>query len=112
MSALMTVTSHIGGKNATVAIHPDRIEWERKGRVTATRALGGALLTGSLRKGGSTEMMPIRAITSVTTKKDGLTQWAVCVIAPGNTLDMRVSKNEAEGIKALLLQLMAESHTT
>lgn len=27
MSALLTVTSHIGGKNATVAIYPDRIEW-------------------------------------------------------------------------------------
>lgn len=109
MSALMTVTSHIGGKNATVEIHPDRIEWERKGRVTATRVLTGAALVGKGRKGGSTEMMPIRAITSVTTKKDGLTQWAVSVIAPGNTLDMRVSKEEAETIKGLLLRLMAEA---
>ena len=109
MSALMTVTSHIGGKNATVAIYPDRIEWERKGRVTATRLMTGAALVGKARKGGSTEMMPIRAITSVTTKKDGLTQWAVQVIAPGNTLDMRVSKDEAEQIKRTLLQLMAQT---
>lgn len=111
MSALMTVTSHIGGKNATVAIYPDRIEWDRKGRITATRALGGALLTGSLRKGGSTEMIPMRAITSVTTKKDGLTQWAVSVIAPGNTVDMRVSKAEAEEMRALILRLMSGQTT-
>lgn len=106
MSALMEFTSHIAGKNARVAIHPDRIEWEREGRITATRALGGALLTGSLRKGGATEMMPIRAITSVTTRKDGLRNYAVSVIAAGNTIDMRVSKDEAEQIKATLLRLM------
>lgn len=107
MSALMEFTSHIAGKNAKVAIYPDRIEWEQQGRVTATRALGGALLTGSLRKGGGTEMMPIRAITSVTTRKDGLRNYAVSVIAAGNTIDMRVSKDEAEKIKATIMELMA-----
>jgi hypothetical protein len=107
----MTVTSHIGGKNATVAIYPDRIEWERAGRITATRVLTGAALVGKGRKGGSTEMIPVRAITSVTTKKDGLTQWAVSVIAPGNSVDMRVSKAEAEQIKSLLLRLMAGQTT-
>jgi hypothetical protein len=106
MSVLMEFTSHIAGKNARVAIHPDRIEWEQEGRITMTRALGGALVTGSLRKGGSTEMIPVRAITSVTTKKDGLRNWSVSIIAPGNSIDMRVSKDEAEQIKATLLQLM------
>ena len=83
MAALMEFTSHIQGKNAKVAIYPDRIEWEREGRITATRALGGALLTGSLRKGGSTEMIPIKAVTSVTTRKDGLRNYAVSIIAAG-----------------------------
>lgn len=106
MSALMEFTSHIAGKNARVAIYPDRIEWEQQGRITATRALGGALLTGSIRKGGGTEMMPIRAITSVTTRKDGLRNYAVSVIAAGNTIDMRVSKDEAEQIKATIMRLM------
>lgn len=103
--ALMTFTSHIRGKNATVEIHEDRIEWEQKGRITATRAMGGALLTGSLRKGGGTEMIPMKAITAVTTKKDGF-HWAVSIIAPGNTVDMRVSKAEAEQIKQTVQGLM------
>lgn len=107
MPALMQLTSHIAGRNAEVAIYPDRIEWERQGRVTATRALGGALLTGSLRKGGGTETIPVKAITSVTTRKDGLRNWAVSVITAGNTLDMRVSKTEAEQVRATLLRLMA-----
>lgn len=107
MSALMQFTSHIAGKNAKVAIYPDRIEWEREGRVTMTRALGGALVTGSLRKGGASEMIPVRAITSVTTKKDGLRNWAVQIITSGNTIDMRVSKDEADQIKSTLMRLMA-----
>lgn len=102
----MTFKSHIAGKNADVAIYPDRIEWERQGRITATRALGGALLTGSLRKGGSTEMIPIRALTSVTTAKDGITNYKVTLIAPGNTIEMRVPKAVAERVKATVTQLM------
>ncbi len=109
MSELMQFTSHIRGKNAKVTIYPDRIEWEQEGRITATRALGGALLTGSLRKGGSTEMIPVKSITSVTTKKDGLRNYAVSVITSGNTLDMRVSKDEAEQVKGTLLRLMSQN---
>lgn len=107
MPALLEFTSHIRGKNAKVAIYPDRIEWAQEGRITATRALGGALITGSLRKGGSTEMIPVKAITSVTTRKDGLRNYAVSVITSGNTLDMRVSKGEADQVKDTLLRLMA-----
>lgn len=107
MSALMEFTSHVGGKNAKVSIHPDRIEWERAGRITATRVLTGAALVTGARKGGGTEMIPIRHITSVTTKKDGLRNWAVSVISAGNSIDLRVSKEEAERIKQTLLRLMA-----
>lgn len=106
MTALMTFTSHIAGKNATVQIHPDRIEWETKGRMTATRVMTGAVLLGAGRKGGSTEMIPIRAITSITTKKDGLTNWAVSIITGGNSIDMRVSKAEAQTVKDTVTRLM------
>lgn len=106
MTALMEFTSHIAGKNAKVAIYPDRIEWEQQGRITATRVLTGAALVGHGRKGGSSEMIPIRAITSVTTRKDGLTNHAVSIITGGNTIDMRVSKAEAEQIKATVTRLM------
>lgn len=107
MSALMQFTSHIHGKNAKVAIYPDRIEWEQAGRITATRVLTGAALVTGARKGGSTEMIPIKAITSVTTRKDGLRNYAVSVITAGNTVDMRVSKDEADRIKSTLIRLMS-----
>ena len=106
MTALMTFTSHIAGKNATVEIHEDRIEWERQGKVSALKlATGAALVTGA-RKGGSTEMIPIRHITSVTTRKDGLRNHAVSIATAGNTIDMRVSKDEADQIKATISRLM------
>ncbi|MBA3782398.1 MAG: hypothetical protein H0X12_11180 [Nocardioides sp.] len=106
MTALMNFKSHIAGKNADVSIYPDRIEWEQQGRITATRLLTGAALVTGARKGGSSEMIPIRAITSVTTKKDGLRNHAVSIITGGNTIDMRVSKGEADQIKQTLTRLM------
>lgn len=106
MAALMTFTSHIAGKNATVQIHEDRIEWEQQGKVSAAKVLTGAALVAGVRKGGSTEMIPIRHITSVTTRKDGLRNHAVSIITAGNSIDMRVSKEEAEQIKATISRLM------
>ena len=108
MTPLLTFTSHISGKNATVHVFPDRVEWEWPGRVTLTRALGGSMLTGSVRKGASTQMIPIRAITSVTSQKDGLRNWRVSIITSGNTIAMRVSKDEADRLKGTLLNLMAQ----
>jgi hypothetical protein len=107
MSALMTFTSHIHGKNAKVSVYPDRIEWEQPGRVTLTRLATGGALTGGVRKGGSTEMIPVRAVTSVTTRKDGMRNSVVSLIASGNTIDTRVSHSEADQLKRTLLQLMA-----
>jgi hypothetical protein len=103
---LMTFTSHIAGKNAQVAVYEDRIEWEQQGRITATRVLTGAALVTGARKGGSSEMIPIKAITSVTTRKNGLRNWAVSIVTAGNTIDMRVSKDEAEKVKSTVTRLM------
>lgn len=106
MTALMEFTSHIAGKNARVAIYNDRIEWEQQGKVSALKVASGAALFAGARKGGSSEMIPIRAITSVTTKKDGMRNHAVSIITGGNTIDMRVSKSEADEIKSTLTRLM------
>jgi hypothetical protein len=104
--ALMKFTSHIAGKNATVEIHDDRIEWQQQGGVSAMKVLTGAALIAGVRKGGSSEMIPIRHITSVTTRRDGLRNHAVSIVTAGNTIDMRVSKDEAEQIKATVTRLM------
>lgn len=106
MTALMTFTSHIAGKNAEVEIHEDRIEWTQQGKISALKIATGAALVAGARKGGGSEMIPIRAITSVTTRKDGLRNHAVSIITAGNTIDMRVSKEEAERIKATVTRLM------
>lgn len=112
---LLQFTSHIAGKNAQVSIYPTHVEWERAGKFGALQAgaamatMGASLASKAGRsgsKGAGTEMIPIKSISSVTTKKDGLTNWAVSIIASGNSIDMRVSKAEAEQVRGLLLQLM------
>ena len=51
-------------------------------------------------------MMPIRAITSVTTKK-GLRNTKLVVVAAGNTIEANISHDEAAAVKATILRLMA-----
>jgi hypothetical protein len=109
-SALLEFTSHINGKNAKVQVFPDRLEWTRAG------LSGGKMLAGAMTLGLSTlatgvrnkdsEMIPVRAITSVTSKK-GMTNTTVSVITSGNTIDFKISHSEANRLKATLLQLMA-----
>jgi hypothetical protein len=106
---LHAFTSHIAGKNANVAIYPDRVEWTKAG------LSGGKLLAGAMTAGLSmlatgvrnkdTEMIPVRSITSITSKK-GLTNTTVSVIVPGNTIDFRVSHGEAKTVKETLQRLM------
>ena len=111
---LMSFTSHIAGKNAHVHIYDHRVEWSRTGGMTAGKA-GAAVLTAGLSmaaksgrpsSGGGTEMIPIRSLTSVSTEKDGLRFWKVKLMAPGNNIDMRVTKDEAEQIKQTIQRLM------
>ncbi len=84
---------------------------EQLGRVTATRMVGKALTVGKLsgRKGKASEVIPVKAISSVTVERDGFRQ-AVKVICSGNTVDFRVGKGEAEGIKQTLVDLMLGKH--
>lgn len=109
-AALLEFTSHINGKNAKVQVFPDRVEWSKAG------LSGGKLLAGAATMGLSmlatgvrnkdTEMIPVRAITSVTTKK-GMANTTVSVIAAGNSIDFKISHSEAARLKSTLLQLMA-----
>lgn len=104
---LHTFTSHISGKNATVEIYPDRIEWERlKERSGALLvATGGLSLLTKRRKDGS-EMIPVKSITSVATKRDGIRNTIVSVITSGNTIDFRVSHDEAAQVRDVLNRLI------
>ncbi|MEU6544097.1 SHOCT domain-containing protein [Streptomyces sp. NPDC046859] len=112
-TALMTFKSHIEGKNADVAIHHDRIEWSRpRGmsakKLTAGFLTGGAslLATGVRSSDAGTEMIPVRNIASVVTKRDGLMFTKVVVVASGNNIEFRVPHDAAPRIKALLTDLI------
>jgi len=117
-NVLHQFTSHIDGKNAQVKIYRDRIEWVRprsasKGKLTAgVLTMGLSLVATGVksRDSGGTEMIPVKSISSVTTKRDGFTNSKVSVITSGNTIDFRVSHAEAEKVKTVLTQLILGSH--
>lgn len=109
---LMQFTSHVAGKNAKVAIYPDRIEWSSTG-IKVPGGAKGAVLTGGLtllaasgRK--DTNTIPIRQIQGVTTHKAGLGYTTVRVATAGDATEFRVTKREAEQVRATLLELMSQ----
>ncbi len=89
----MEFTSHIEGRNAKVAIYEDRIEWGRQ-RIS----LSGKRL--------ETNMVPIRQIQGVTTHRGGMLYTVVKVATAGDTVEVRVTKPQAEQIKATITHLM------
>ncbi len=109
----MELTSHIDGKNARVRLYSDRVEWERVGRMGggAKAALGVATLGVSLAATGvtrkrETEMVPIRSIAGVSTKKDGLRNTLVVLATPAGELGFRISHGEAERFASELRRLL------
>lgn len=109
---VLEFTSHIAGKNAKVRVYRDRIEWSRKGWVSArTRHIAGAATVGLsyLVTGAKTvddgEIIPIRTISSITSKR-GLRNTLLTFITTGNTLEMNVSHSEAATVKDLVQTLM------
>lgn len=111
--ALYDFESHVSGKNARVRIYRDRIEWELKRGVSGAKLTAGLLTAGlSLAATGmkngkaGTEMIPVRSISSVTTRRDGFRNTLVSVITAGNTIDFRVSHAEAKQVVDLLNRSM------
>jgi hypothetical protein len=99
--------SHIEGKNARVEIHEDRIEWTRdRGRSTTAALLTGGASLLTKRKTDATEILPVRSISSVSTKRDGMRNSIVLVQAAGAALAFRVSHAEAAQAKETLTRLM------
>ena len=90
---LMEFMSHIEGRNAKVAIYDDRIEWGRQ-RFT---------MTGTRR---DTNMVPVRQIQGVTTHRAGMLYTVVKVSTSADVIEMRVTKPQAEQIKAIVTRLM------
>ena len=88
--ALMTIRSHINGRNALVTVWPDRIEWAR---------------TGSLGGRRDTNTIFLKSVTGIRTQRSsGLTYTDVSVESAGSSVVMRVTKAQA----AALRQIVAE----
>lgn len=111
---LHSFTSHISGRNAQVRVYQDRVEWSQERRLSVVKiALGvctcglSLLATGVHRGKAATEFIPVRSISSVTTRRDGVLNTAVSVIASGNTVDFRVSHAEAAKVREVLASLVA-----
>jgi hypothetical protein len=92
---LLSFQSHIDGKNATAEIWPDRIEWDRKGDLSA-------LKLGMGRKRGSHETLMARQITSVSSERSGMLNTLVVVKTGNGSVAFRVSKGEAEDVLAAI----------
>jgi Short C-terminal domain/Protein of unknown function (DUF2510) len=115
---LYEVVSHIEGKNAKVRLWPDRLEWERprgisRAKITAGVLTGGASLFLTGVKGGKDayEMIPLRQITSVGNRKDGMLYHLVEVQSAGGTVGFRVSRDDAARFRqAIMDQLNAREN--
>ena len=110
---IYSFTSHILGKNARARVYDTHVEWERprgvsSAKITAGIMTGGlSMLATGVKNGKSgTEMIPIKNISSVITKRDGMMNSIVQFVTSGNTLDMRVSHAEAAKVKDLVQRLM------
>lgn len=114
---LFEVISHIAGKNAKVRLYADRLEWERPRGVSGSKMTAAAftmgaslLVTGT--KGGKEEldMVFLRNVSNVATKKDGMLYHLVTVqTAQGsavNTVEFRVSRDEAAQFRQAILSAM------
>ena len=113
----MSFKSHIEGKNANVDVYVDRVEWERPRGLSGTKLTTG-VLTGGLSllgtgvrsgKAGS-EIIPLKAISSVTTKRDGLRFTQVQLTCSGNLLSFRVTHDQAREARELITALILGRH--
>lgn len=93
--SLFVGESHESGRNSVVTLYPDRLE-----RVKAKKM-------GSLSSAAQdVEVTPVRAISSVQAKKDGMVHTKVTVFASGNNIDFRFNHGEAAQFKTVLTDLI------
>jgi hypothetical protein len=88
-------TSHDEGRNAVITLYPDRIERHK-----------AAKLTSLTKTRQDVEETPVRAISSIQAKKDGLLYTKVTVYASGNNIDFRFGHDEAERFRQVLSPLI------
>ncbi|MDU0347394.1 SHOCT domain-containing protein [Actinomyces sp. MRS3W] len=105
MEPLMQFKSHIAGKNADVAIYPDRIVWSRKGRLGAgskaalgVMTMGASLLATGIRRSEDGEVIPISSISHVGKRRGKGLNTEVMFTTSGGDLVMRVGHGLADRV--------------
>jgi hypothetical protein len=121
MLPLTSFESRVSGRNARVAIYPDRIEWSQPGRTTVANVLlvilaiytaAISLLFPAARprfKERGRHILAMKAVQSVSSRYDGMFT-AVAVVAGASSIEFRVPHSEAPGIEALVRDLMLGRH--
>lgn len=112
MDPIFTCKSHIQGKNATVALFPDRIEWSRKGWIGAASkatlgvvTMGASLLATGIRRSEDGEIIPMTSISHVGKKRGKGLNTEVVLTTAGGDVYMRVHHNDADRLIDMILRL-------
>jgi len=106
------VTARTASASGRVLVSAAVVQLLRGAGVPKGDTLAVARLAGIMGAKATPSLIPLchtLAISSVTVERDGFRQ-AVKVICSGNTVDFRVGKGEAEGIKQTLVDLMLGKH--
>lgn len=100
LGILFEGTSHESGRNSRVSLYADRLE-----RVQDKK------LTSISKAKQDTEVTPVRAVSSVQAKKDGMMYTKVTVYASGNDIEFRFGHDEAQRFKDALMRLVLQGPT-
>jgi hypothetical protein len=98
--ALFVGMSHEAGRNSKVTLYADRIERvKERSRMSVSKARQ------------DTEVTPVKAVTSVQAKKDGIAFTKVVVYAAANNIDFRFRHEDAQAFKNALMGLVLAEPT-
>ena len=107
------VKSKIAGKNADVFVYPDRIEYGKTGWMgTGAKATlgvftaGASLLATGLGSKNEKTAIPMKAITMITAKKDGLINSIVTFHTSVGTIEVKCSHSDAKELQATVQRHM------
>ena len=93
--ALFVGMSHEAGRNSKVTLYADRIERvKERSRMSVSKAHQ------------DTEVTPVKAVSSVQAKKDGVMFTKVTVYASANNIDFRFRHEDAQAFKDALMNLV------
>lgn len=102
------------GANSRVRLYQDRVEYDGGRAVSGAKVAAGVMTagislaaTGFRQNRGNTEMIPLDAITSVTTRRESLRFQIVSIITAGNTIDFRVPSSQAVEMQKAILNARA-----